>query len=146
MKTVRTCVVVVGLVVVFVVALGVCNRLRDAHGEQTVAVIACALGAAWAATKESREMARKVVRSIERIVWSLKEAAIRADMDFAQLSRQLNGVEQMSLSRYAAWGQTWAVAFAQELAADTGAIVIAQDELREIVVTLRPLVDREVRA
>jgi hypothetical protein len=147
MKTVRTCVGIVGLVVAFVVALGACNRIRNAYGDQTVGVIAFALGAAWVATKESRELARKVVRALERAGMSMKEAAAEADMDFGQLSRQLCGcTEQMSMSRYAKWKPAFWLAFASEVAEGQGAVVIQNEHLAEIALILRPLVDRRERA
>jgi hypothetical protein len=143
----KTVLGVVGLAVVFAVVLGASNRVRDAYGEQTLAILTATLAAAWVATKESREMARKVVRALERVGMSMKEAAILAGMDYGQLSRQLCGcTEQMSLSRYATWGPAFNLAFAAELAEPEGALVIQNEALREIVVTLRPLVDREVRA
>ena len=123
----------VGLVVVFLASMVIAGRLRYYAGYFGTMVMACGFLAAWVATPESRAMAAKVIASLRNIGWSMKEAAIRADIDEAQLSRQLSGIEQMSLARYAAWGPDWEFSFGKALVEERGAMVVTQKELAGIL-------------
>lgn len=118
-----------GVSVVFVVALlastWLCARLPGV-GMVAFAVV---LGAAWVATSESQAMAQKVGAALRSLGWSLKEAAIRAEMGEPQLCRQLNGIEQMSLSRFAAWGPEFEIALGVQLLKSRGYAVIEKAQL-----------------
>jgi hypothetical protein len=133
---------VVGLMVVFVVSFYVAGRLRAVLGSVVAAeMLAIGFLAAWCATPESKAMATKVLASLRALGWSLKEAALRIRMTEPQLSRQLNGYEQMSLSRYAEWGPEWEHQMAFQMLPKHG-LWIENQELAEI---LRPLTQQSER-
>jgi hypothetical protein len=132
---------VIGLLAVFVGSAYVSMKLRAKCGIVGSEVMALGFLAAWMATGESKRMAAKVLAALRAINMSLKEAALLAGMNEAQLSAQLNGREIMQLSRYAHWGPEWEHAFAMQLLPPTG-LWIQNEELAEI---LRPLTQQQER-
>jgi hypothetical protein len=126
-----------GLVVVFLGSIFIAGKLRRYAGGFPVFAMAIGFGAAWAATPESRAMAERVKRALLDLGWSLKEAAIRIEMDIAQLSRQLGGVEQMSLSRYAAWGDEFWFQFSKRGIEERGGLVVTHAELAGTLIELQ---------
>lgn len=102
-------------------------RLREAVGQEAVTVVALAFAAAWVATAESRAMTARVRRAFLSIGLSMENAARLVRMDLAHLSRQLNDVEQLSLSRLAEIGPDFNRAFALELLKDAGGYTAVPD-------------------
>jgi hypothetical protein len=131
----------VGVAVVFLASIYAAARVRYHLGPAATGIVAalfCA-AAAWVATDESRAMAERVKRTLLDLDWSMKEAAIRAGMDMAQLSRQLSGTEQMSLSRFAEWGDEFWFQFSKRGVEERGALVVTHAELAGILKELQQL-------
>jgi len=124
-----------GLVVVILGTLYVCARLRAVYGPLWVLLVAVGAGAAWASTPESRELVAKVVRAMARTGISIKEAAYRARMDYAQLSRQLNNKEPMHFDRYhfGPYQHRFELELAREFAEPNGGVVVQNENLARIV-------------
>lgn len=130
-----------GLSLVFLVALYAAARVRYHLGPVVTVIIAaifCA-AAAWVATPESIAMAERIKRTLHDLGWSLKEAAIRAGMTEPQLCRQLSGVEQMSLARYAVWGDEFWFQFSKRGVEERGALVVTHKELAGILQELQQM-------
>jgi len=124
-----------GLAVVVLGTIYVCARLRAHGGPLLVLAVAIGFGAAWASTPESREMVAKVVRAMARTGISIKLAAYRARMDYAQLSRQLNNKEPMHFDRYhfGPYQHRFELELAQEFAEPNGGVVVQNEHLARIV-------------
>lgn len=145
----RRVLVGIGLLVVFVLALAIFSRLDHAFGAKAVVTLVAALfgAAAWAATPESRAAAQDVEAALRDIGLGKEAAAITMGMDPAHFSRQLNGVEQLSLSRLAQLGPEFDRAFARRrLERVGGYTVIADGVLTQMLELLRSLVTRKEAA
>ena len=113
-------------VVAFVLVGAFCHRLESPVPVAVVTALLFSL-AAWVATPESREMCRLVERALDDIGMSKQAAAITAEMTEAQFSRQLNSVDQLSLSRLSALGHDFEEAFALRLLERRGRYTVVEN-------------------
>lgn len=120
---------VVGLVAIFSCSIAVFSRLNHAYGLSPVAVLslACLGMAAWVATSEARAMAAHVAGALRDIGLSLKAAALAVNMKEAQASRQLNCVDQLSLSRWSDLGPEFQRALAVRMLRGVGGYTVIED-------------------
>lgn len=114
-------------VVMFVLAI----RIRVTYGPSVVFVVGSVLGAAWAATKASREQVEDFLSALRDVAMKLETAAYEMRMVLPQLSRQVNHVEQLSASRIAELEERYpdfARAYGRRRLERAGGCVVIDDE------------------
>ena|SRR5688500_12510618 len=125
---------VVGLVVLFFGSIALFAKVQHVYGAMPVAVIAMAcMGAAWVATPESRAITEKVRGAMRDLNLSVKVVAAVTGMTEAQVSRQLNDVDQLSLSRWVALGPQFERALALRMLAGAGGRWVEDSLLARLV-------------
>ena len=96
--------------------------------------------AAWLATPESRTVCEDFSWALRDARLSQKEAAITMGIATDQLSRQLSGLEQLSLSRAASLPPTFWAAFAKLRLQRVGGYTVLEDgAVTELVHAVRAL-------
>lgn len=136
-----------GLALVSGGTLVLCVYLRSVYGHLAVLSLAGTFGAmAWAANALAKSIGEDAAFSIWDLRLSLKEAAGQIDMDVAQASRQVNGLERFDYARWAAL-DGFEAAFADRRARRNGGYSVHRDGVvAQALDLLRAIVGRQEAA